>query len=189
MNFYQQIGKNKRNSWILVFGFLVFAFLVAWIFALALEMPKNEQFGFLGIFGIATIIYAIFGFYSGDRVALSATGAKEVAREGKFLPLHRLVENVAITAGIPKPRVFVINDNSPNAFATGRDPEHASVAVTLGLLNLLNKRELEAVIAHEISHIRNFDIRFAMLVTVLVGVIAMVADVFRRMFFLWRHEK
>ncbi len=118
-------------------------------------------------------------YYYSDKVVLSISGAREVtAGENAFL--HNTVEGLAIAAGIPKPRVYVIDDPAPNAFATGRDPEHAAIAVTQGLLDKMSRQELEGVLAHEMSHIENFDIRFSTMVVVLVGTIALLRDFFWR---------
>jgi heat shock protein HtpX len=119
------------------------------------------------------------GYYHSDSIALSIAHATEAPRE-QYIELHRLVENLAITAGILKPKIYIIQDDSPNAFATGRDPKHASLAVTTGLLSMMNKTELEGVIAHEMSHIGNYDIRLMTLIVVLVGVIVMASDLFLR---------
>ncbi len=128
---------------------------------------------------ILSVIMNLFSYWFSDKVALSLSGAKEVSRE-QLPELHRVVENLAITAGLPKPRIYLINDPAPNAFATGRDKEHAAVAVTSGLLDRLNRTELEGVIAHELSHIGNRDILISTVVVVLVGLIAILSDMFLR---------
>jgi len=142
-------------------------------------------FGILFFAGLFAIIFALIGYYSGDKIVLSTSKAKPIDEKNpKHKYLDNLVEGLAIAAGIPKPKVYVINDVSPNAFATGRDPKHSSVAVTSGLLELLNREELEGVIAHELSHIKNRDIKVMMIVTVLFGLIVMVSDIaFRSLIF------
>lgn len=125
---------------------------------------------------------ALLGYYSGDKIALAATGAQKIAKNDNP-ELWRIVENLAITAGLPMPDIYIIIDDAPNAFATGRDPEHASLAVTTGLMEIMDKSELQGVIAHELSHIGNYDIRLMMVVVVLVGVIAIVSDLFLRIRF------
>jgi heat shock protein HtpX len=130
---------------------------------------------------VATIL-SIFSFYSGDSLVLASSRAQEVTAD-QAPQLMNVVQEMAIAANVPMPRVYVINDSAPNAFATGRDPQHASVAVTSGLLQKLDREELQGVLGHELSHVRNLDIRFALLVGVLVGGIALLADFFLRFTF------
>jgi len=129
---------------------------------------------------IIAVVQALVSYYYSDSITLAVSGAKEVPRKEPFLDLHRAVENLSITAGLPKPKTYVINDSAPNAFATGRDPKHASIAVTSGLLDKLNKTELEGVIAHELSHVGNYDIRLMTVIVILVGVVALLSDFFLR---------
>lgn len=134
------------------------------------------------IAAIFAIPSSLIGYYSGDKIALFTNGAKELPDE--VAPdVHNLIENLAITAGIPKPKLYIINSPALNAFATGRDPEHASIAVTTGLLAHLNRTELEGVIAHELSHVKNYDIRFATLVAIFVGFVVILSDLFTRSMF------
>lgn len=162
----------------LIFFFASFVVALGWLFASVYDSPM--------IFVIALLI-AIFqpliGYFSGDSIVLASTGAVEIQKKDNPV-LWNTVENLAITAGLPMPRVFIIDDSAPNAFATGRDPKHASVAVTTGLLQRLEKVELEGVIAHELSHVGNYDIRLMTIVAILVGVIAVLSDLFIRMRFL-----
>lgn len=155
--------------------FLIFViglgYLLSWVF--------DNQF-ILVIAVIIAVVQALVSYYYSDSITLAVSGAKEVLRKEPFLDLHRVVENLAIAGGLPKPRIYVIDDSSPNAFATGRDPKHASIAVTSGLLEKLNKTELEGVIAHELSHVGNYDIRLMTVVVVLVGVVALLSDFFLR---------
>ncbi len=171
---YTEIGANKTKSVALIVGFLVFVIALGWLI--------SAYYGNPAILYVATaiaIVQAFVGYFYSDSVALAASGAEAAPRQ-RFIELHRLVENIAITAGVPKPRVYIINDPAPNAFATGRDPAHAAIAVTTGLLQRLEKVELEGVIAHELSHVGNYDIRVMTMVVVLVGVVSFVADFFLR---------
>ena len=129
---------------------------------------------------VFSVVMNITSYWFSDKIALATTGARE-ASEKDYLELHRIVENLSITAGLPKPRVYIIDDMAPNAFATGRDKEHSAIAVTTGLLQILDRNELEGVIAHELSHIGNRDILLSTVVVVLVGFIAMISDMFLRM--------
>jgi heat shock protein HtpX len=162
---------------------LVFVIIVGYIFSLAMD---NSTILYIAV-GFSFLMN-IFSYYNSDKLVLAISGAKEVKREvsGQSKELYRIVENLCITAGLPVPKIYIINDPSPNAFATGRNPEHAVVAVTSGLLSKLEKNELEGVIAHELSHIGNRDILLATMVTVLVGLIVLLADWFRRWAFFSR---
>lgn len=174
---YTQISINRRRT---VYMFVVFfALIVAIGWALS-YLYDNASILYIAV-GIAVIQSWISYFFS-DSIALSVSGAKEAPRD-QFIELHRLVENLAITAGLPKPKVYVINDPSPNAFATGRDPKHSAIAVTTGLLELLEKRELEGVIAHEMAHIGNRDILVMTVAVTLVGAIVLVSDMLTRSWF------
>lgn len=171
---YTHSDSNKRKTWFLLSGFFVFIILVGYVFSMAMDSQ-----GILFFAVILSIIMSFTSYWYSDKIVLAMSDAKPVTREnGK--ELYRVVENLCITAGLPLPRIYLINDTAPNAFATGRDPEHAVVAVTRGLLNKLDRSELEGVIAHELSHIGNRDILLATLVTVLVGVVVLLADFFRR---------
>ncbi len=148
--------------------------LAGYVFSVAMDSPIILVIAvFVGVFS------SVFSYWYSDKIVLKMSNAKElVFKENK--ELYRIVENLCITAGLPLPKIYIINDSAPNAFATGRDPEHAVVAVTTGLLEKLDRSELEGVIAHELSHIGNRDILIATIVTVLVGIIVLMADVFRR---------
>lgn len=149
------------------------------VFMIGLGYVLSWYFGNYFILVIAVLIasvQALISFYYSDSISLATAGAKEAARQEPFMELHRLVENLTITAGLPKPKVYVIQDPSPNAFATGRDPKHASIAVTTGLLEIMDKNELEGVIAHELSHVGNYDIRLMMVIVILVGTVALISD-------------
>lgn len=128
---------------------------------------------------IFSVSYSLISYYLGDKATLATAGAKEIEKRDHF-ELYTTVENLAITAGIPTPKIYVIDDPSPNAFATGRDPRHASVAITTGLLAKLNRQELQGVMAHEISHIKNYDIRVMTIVVVLIGLVVLISDLLLR---------
>ncbi len=176
---YNQISANKRNSILIIFIFLIFVIFVGYFLSRYYNSP-----GILAFAVIFSIVQALVSYYQSDKIALLAAGAVEAPRD-KYIELHRIVENLSITSGIVQPRIYIINDLSPNAFATGRDPKHSALAVTTGLLEKLNKTELEGVIAHELSHIGNYDIRLMTIVVVLVGIIALISDWGMRAFF-WR---
>ena len=149
------------------------------VFMIGLGYVLSWYFGNYFILVIAVVvasIQALISYYYSDSISLMTAGAKEVPHQEPFLELHRLVENLSITAGLPAPKVYVINDPSPNAFATGRDPKHASIAVTTGLLEMMSKNELEGVIAHELSHVGNYDIRLMTIIVILVGTVALISD-------------
>ena len=174
---YTEISSNKTKSIALILGFLLFVISFGW----ALSYYFGDQIILYLAVAIA-LTQALVSYYYADKIALAMSGAQPASKT-QFLELHRLVENLAITAGLPKPPIYIINDPAPNAFATGRDPQHAAIAVTTGLLERLEKVELEGVIAHELSHVGNYDIRVMTIVVVLVGVISLLADFFLRM--LW----
>ncbi len=178
ISFFDQIDNNKRNSAILMvvmfFIFIGMISAISYVFDIGLCGPA---FGFF-----ALLFYSIAVFFTGDKVILALTGAKPVKKK-EYPFLYNVVEGLALASQIPVPKVYVIDDPSPNAFATGRDPKHASVAFTTGLLNMLKKEELEGVVAHEISHIANYDIRFSMIAIVFVGAIALLGDFIWRMLF------
>lgn len=175
---YDQINSNKRRSWVLLVTVLV---LVIGTVALYSYAVRGDFF--LPILAAVFILpSSLIGYYSGDKIALALNKAREVS-EGEAPELHRIVENLAITAGTPKPKVHIIDSPALNAFATGRDPEHASIAVTTGLISRLDRSELEGVLAHELSHVKNYDIRFATLVAIFVGFVVMLSDLFLRMTF------
>lgn len=172
---YNQIAANKHKTVYLIVGFIAFIALVGYVMSRALGSP-----GFIWFALIFGIVYAVIGYYASAKVALALAGAKPIAK-ADAPKLYRIVENLAITAGLPMPQVYIINDPAPNAFATGRDPKHAVVAATTGLLDMMEDEELEGVIAHELSHVGNYDIRVMALVIVLVTIISVVSDLFFRM--------
>ncbi len=169
---YDQIAKNKRETWILFAGFIFLLGGLVGAFVYAFQAPPVV---FLVVMTVLAL-YALFSYFAADRVVLAVSGAREVTKEEEWEYVRR-VENLCIGAGLPMPRTWVLEDTAPNAFATGRDPKHAHVVVTRGLLRKLAPAELEAVLAHELSHIANYDIRVMTIAAVLVGVIALAADV------------
>ncbi|HKA94317.1 MAG TPA: M48 family metallopeptidase [Acidimicrobiia bacterium] len=175
---YEQIGKNKRRTFVLLF------FFVALIAAAALAFNYLLGFGAIGV--AIAIVFAIAmawgSYYYSDRVALAASRAKP-AEGPEYQRYHNLVEGLCIAAGLPKPRLYVVDDPAPNAFATGRNPKHAALAVTTGLLEKMNRVELEGVIAHELSHVKNYDILVTTVAVTAVGAIALLSDLGLR--FLW----
>jgi heat shock protein HtpX len=177
--FRERIAVNRRNSLILIAAFLafvaVFGYVIGWAW---IGDPVGAIFGLVLAF-IVGIVTGLATYYGGDRMMLAASRAREISHDEAPV-LFNVVEEMAIAAGLSMPKVYIIDDSAPNAFATGRDPEHASVAVTSGLLEKLNRDELQGVIAHEMSHVGNFDIRYAMLVGILVGTTVLISDFFLR---------
>ncbi|MBI4143706.1 M48 family metalloprotease [Candidatus Woesearchaeota archaeon] len=172
---FEQVRANKIKSGAL---FAIFIILVGIIGSLFGVYYGSTYFG-LGFSLIAAMVYFIIVYFSGDSIILSISGAKPVTKN-EYPHLWHAIDGLSVAAGIPKPKAYVIEDSALNAFATGRNPEHASIAVTTGLLKVMNRQELEGVIAHEISHIRNDDIRLMMLATVLVGIVTLIGDIFLR---------
>lgn len=174
----KQISANKRNTVLVIAGFVVFICLIGGLFSYFYNDIK-----FIIYFAVITAIYVAFQYYFADKEALRFSGAKEIQKNDDP-KLFGIVENIADSANVPIPKVYVINDPAPNAFATGRDPEHSSVAVTSGLLEILDKNELSSVIAHEMSHIKNYDIRVSMIVFGLVCLVGLFSDLgFRLLFY------
>lgn len=172
---YEAIERNVRGTWLLFAGFVLVVVGLGYVFA---------ALGDLGYPGIAAAgVLAVAGawgsYYYSDRIVLGISGAREAPRD-RYPYLYNTVEGLAIAAGLPPPRVYIIHDTAPNAFATGRDPQHAAIAVTTGLLDKLDRLELEGVIAHEMAHIANYDIRLSTVATVLVGLVALMSDWFLR---------
>jgi heat shock protein HtpX len=177
VSFYEQIDQNKWKSIGLTFFVVVVLFFLVFVFA---QIYDPALTGFFLVFGgVFVIADALMSYYYGDKIVLASVGAYP-ADPKKHLHLINSVEGLAIAAGVPAPKVYVMPSGEINAFATGRDPEHASVAVTEGLLELLERDEIEGVIGHELSHILNYDILFATLVAVLVGLVAILSNVFLR---------
>ena len=175
MAIYRHIEENRRATWLWMFFFVLLVAAMVEVIALALGLGTGPAVATL----IVASIFVLISYRFSDRVVLGMSGAREVAHD-KDPDLYHLVENLCIGAGMPVPRIYIIDDTAPNAFATGRDPSHAYIVVTKGLLQKLDKLELEGVLAHELSHIRNYDIRLMTLVVMLVGLVALLADLFLR---------
>jgi heat shock protein HtpX len=180
--FFREIDRNRRNSWLLVGVVIVVLGLLGGLIGYA------TGFGWAGVViaVIVAVVMSIGSYFAGDGLVLASSGAKEVPLANppdQYKQLVNVVTEMSLAAGIPIPKVYVVNDTAPNAFATGRDAQHASIAATTGLLEKMDREELQGVIGHEMSHVRNLDIRFALLVGVLVGSIALISDWFLRFTF------
>ncbi len=172
---YQQISANKRKTILMMIVFIALVAGLGWLFAAYSGRPAITPFVL-----IAAAIYALISYYSGSRMALAVNGAQQISKKDNPR-LWRIVENLAITDGLPMPKVYIMEDPAPNAFATGRDPAHAAVCATTGLLSIMNDTELEGVFAHELGHVKNYDIRVSMVAFALVAVISLLADIMLRM--------
>ncbi len=172
---YELISENKRKTFLFLIIFSIILFLIGFVIAYLFE------WGMTGIILIAVIliIYNIITYYNSDKIALMSVGARP-AKEEEFQVLHNVVEEVSIAAGIPKPKVYVMYENQPNAFATGRNPQNASICVTTGLLQMMNRSELQGVVAHEMSHIKNYDILLMTVIGIVVGLIVLLRDILLR---------
>jgi heat shock protein HtpX len=175
---YDQINSNRRKSWLIMAFFVLFVLFVCFVFAEALGLfYGSDTLGFLLLPFLLVIAMAsaVGGYYYSDKLVLGIAGARP-AEKSEFPHLVNTVEGLSIAAGIPVPKVYVIDDPAPNAFATGRDPQHSAIAVTTGLLKIMDRYELEGVVAHEMSHIKGYDIRFATFAVVMVGLVALISD-------------
>ncbi len=181
-SFYDQIGSNKRQSLLLAAFVVVVLGVLGYVIGFAISGSVG---GGIVATALALVVGSLSGvatYFGGDKLVLTTSGARPVD-EASAPQLMNVVREMAIAANVPMPAVYIIDDSAPNAFATGRDPEHASVAVTSGLLDKLDREELQGVLGHELSHVRNFDIRFTLVVAVMVGAIAILADFFLRFTF------
>ncbi|MFA4960197.1 MAG: M48 family metallopeptidase [Candidatus Pacearchaeota archaeon] len=177
LSFYDEIRRNKISSFFLV-G-IVLLVLLALVYVIAL-IVGSEYFFFILVFGtIISLIYVVAGYYKSAELAIASVNAKP-ADGYHYRQYHNLVEGLSLASGLPKPKLYVMNHEQINAFASGRDPQHAVICVTTGALQKLNNQELEGVLAHEMSHIANYDIRFMTLTAVLVGMISIIAQIFLR---------
>lgn len=174
---YTHQSQSVRKTWLLMTIFFSIVIALGFVFAQAYNNPS-----ILYIFVLFSIVMNIVGYWYSDKIVLKLAGAKPATRE-EYFDFYTLVENLSITAGLPMPKIYVVEDPAPNAFATGRDKNHAVVAATTGLLSILNKTELEGVIAHEMSHIGNRDMLVSTVAVVLVGFISIASDMFIRMSF------
>jgi heat shock protein HtpX len=175
---YTQITTNKQKTWALITFFLAFIIGLGWLFArvypeYSLILPAAVV--------LAVLLSWISYFYS-DKIVLGISRARKIDKQDNPY-MYRMVENICITSGLPMPRIYIIDDTAMNAFATGRDPKHAAVAFTKGIIEQLEDEELEGVVAHELSHIKNYDIRLQTIVVTLVGIVALMSDFFLR--FTW----
>lgn len=178
MGIYEEIAGNRRKSYLFILLFVVLIVILGY----ALGALWNFPYLGLGVALVFSIVYTLIIFYSGDRAILALSSAKPVKRED-YPHLYNSVEGLAIAAGIPTPKIYMIDDSAINAFATGRDPKHAAITVTKGAVERLNRTELEGVIAHEMSHIKNYDIKLMLFAVMLVGVIVLLSDFMLRSFF------
>jgi heat shock protein HtpX len=180
--FYAQISANKRQSVLLALVVAALLGLLAFAIGFGVTGSSAASVPIFAVVVILSLFLALASLYAGDGLVLAASQAKQV-REEDAPQLINVVRELALAANVPMPKVYLIDDSAPNAFATGRDPQHASVAITTGLLDKLDREELQGVIGHELSHVRNYDIRFTLMVGVLVGSVALLADMFLRFTF------
>lgn len=174
---YTHIDQNKRETVLIVTLFIIFITFLGWLLGEVLD--PGYGFFYTGIALIFSGVSSFVSYYNSDKIVLAISKASEATYD-QNPTLHNLVEGLCIASGLPKPRIYIIDDTALNAFATGRDPEHAVLCFTTGIINTLEKRELEGVIAHELSHIGNFDIRLLSIVSILVGTVTLIADWFTR---------
>lgn len=175
MTHYQLVASNKRRSWLVIIGFLGVLALVFSFFAYLVDSSTES----LILASLVSLLVTFFSYWQADHLVLSLTGAKPASRD-EFFDFYTLSENLAHSQGLPTPALFVLEDPSLNAFATGRDPKHASLVATTGLLSTLTRAELEGVIGHELSHIKNYDVRLMTLITIMIGFLTLLADWFWR---------
>lgn len=175
---YKQIAENKRRTIYIIIGFAILIGSIAGVFAYFYNDP------WIAVWTIViALIYALIQYFAAGSLAMAMTGAREIQKKDNPR-FYNIVENLSITTGLPMPKVYIIDDKAPNAFATGRDPKHAAVAATTGLLDIMNDKEVTAVMAHEMSHVKNYDIRVSMIVFGLVCVVGLISDVaFQMMFY------
>lgn len=174
---YTQISKNIWKTWAFISGFVVFIMLVGWLFSYSLNSPGIVIFA-----ALLSVIMTVVSYWNSDKIILATSGARPVSEKDNP-ELYHLVENLSITAGLPTPRIYIVEDQAMNAFATGRDPKHAIIVFTRGILNRLNRVELEGVAAHELSHVGNRDTLLSSVVVILVGLISLAAQWFLRISF------
>ena len=174
MSLYTQQSKNIRKTWLLMSVFLIVVVGIGWVFS---QVYGDSSFVVVAV--AFSLFMNFFSYWFSDKIVLAMSGARPIKKE-EDLELYRIVENLCIAAGLKMPKIYMINDPSPNAFATGRNQERAAVAVTSGLRQTLNKNELEGVIAHELSHIGNKDILISTIIVILVGFVALLSDFFLR---------
>lgn len=182
MTAYTQVSSNRFKTWLIMLLFAFFITFVVYVFTISLGFEGPSALGFSGIALIIAGILNFFSYYNSDKIVMAISRAKQIKKKDNP-QLFRVVENLCIASGLPVPKIYTINDSAPNAFATGRDPEHASIAFTSGILGKLTKLELEGVAAHELSHVGNYDTRVMTIVSILVGTVALASDFFLRISF------
>lgn len=180
MTAYTEISSNRIKTWLIMFLFAAFITFIVYIFTNALGFRGPSALGFSGVALIIAGLMNFFSYYYSDKIVMAISNAKQIKKKDNPT-LFRTVENLCIASGLPMPKVYIIDDSAPNAFATGRNPQHASIAFTSGILEKLNKLELEGVAAHELSHVGNYDTRLMSIVAILVGSVALLSDFFLRM--------
>lgn len=168
---YSEIAANKRKSWVIILAFILFVALLGWLFGQYMGRPSLT----IGVL-IGAVVYSLIMYFSGSKLSMAVNGAKEIKKSDNPR-LWRIVENLSITEGLPMPRVFIMDDPAPNAFATGRNPENSAVCATTGLLDIMDDTELEGVFAHEMGHVKNYDIRVSMIAFALAAVVSLIADI------------
>ncbi len=188
MTAYTQVSSNKLKTWLIMFFFAAFLTAVIFIFASAWGFDFPSALSFSGFALILAGVMNFISYYNSDKIVMAISAAKQIQKKDNPI-LFRTLENLSIASGLPIPKVYIIDDSAPNAFATGRDPQHAAIAFTTGILSKLNKLELEGVAAHELSHVGNYDTRLMTIVSILVGTIALAADFFLRMSFFSRNDR
>jgi len=174
---YSDIAENKRKTLVIMFGFVVFVAFLVWIFDVVWGRGSTGVF-YGGLIG--SLVYALITYFAGARMALAVNGAREIKKSDNPR-MYRIIENLSITDGLPMPKVYIMDDPAPNAFATGRDPKHSVVCATTGLLDIMDDEELQGVFAHELGHVKNYDIRVSMVAFALTAVISLLADIMLRM--------
>ncbi len=188
MTAYTGLESNRFKTWLIMLLFAFFITFVVFIFSNALGFRGPSALGFSGIALIIAGIMNFFSYYNSDKIVMAISSAKQIQKKDNPT-LFRTVENLCIASGLPMPKIFIIDDSAPNAFATGRDPQHAAIAFTTGILSKLDKLELEGVTAHELSHVGNYDTRLMTIVSILVGTVALLADFFLRISFYSRGDR
>lgn len=183
---YSAIARNKRNTVLIIILFLMIIAGLGW---LANAVYGDQGYGIFIATMVIALLYAVVQYFMAGRQAVAMSGGVKITSKAEHPRLWRIVENLSITTGTPMPEIYVINDPAPNAFATGRDPEHAIVAATTGLLEIMDDSELEGVMAHELGHVRNYDIRVSMIVFGLVVAVGFISDLFLRMAFFGRNDR
>lgn len=182
---YSAIARNKRNTVLIIILFLAMIGGLGWLVGVAYG---DQGYSILIMTLVIATLYAVFQYFMAGRQAVAMSGGVKINSQAEHPRLWRIVENLSITTGTPMPEIYVISDPAPNAFATGRDPQHAIVAATTGLLEIMDDSELEGVMAHELGHVRNYDIRVSMIVFGLVVAVGFISDIFLRMAFFGRNN-